>query len=180
MSGGVPAGELLPCPFCGSEAVLRGQDAPEYWVACPGIGCEANTESFSSKNAAIAVWNARTTPAGWVLVPVEPTEAMLTAAYDAAAEWGVHLHDSGLSVYRSMLAATPTPPIEGRDADVERVARAIADANGDDFDSALPNMSEGILTRGMRGGQYRDVNEPFQSDYLEMARAALQALGERP
>ena len=80
------------------------------------------------------------------------------------------------------LRATPTPPIEGRDADVERelrVAKAIARANGDEFANAFANKTRWIAKRGMSGGRFRDANEPFQSDYLAMARAALQALGER-
>lgn len=121
-------------------------------------------------------------PAGWMLVPVEPTAEMVEAAVE---HWHTHndlLDEEVKGTYAAMLAATPTPPIEGRDADVERelrVAKAIARANGDEFANAFANKTRWIAKRGMSGGRFRDANEPFQSDYLAMARAALQALGER-
>jgi hypothetical protein len=43
-------------------------------------------------------------PAGWVLVPVDPTQEMLQAAFDVK---GSHLY--GLT-YRAMLAAAPAAP----------------------------------------------------------------------
>lgn len=59
---------------------------------------------------------------------------------------------------------------------IERIARAIAEANGDNFSNAFKNKSRWIAKRGESGGRFRDVNEPFQSDYLDMARAALTAM----
>ena len=50
---------LLPCPFCGGEAELTGYKAPEFWVRCDKMGCKASTESFGSKDRAIAAWNTR-------------------------------------------------------------------------------------------------------------------------
>jgi len=61
---------------------------------------------------------------------------------------------------------------------VERVARAIAQGLGDDFDHAFTGKSEWISERGEKGGRLRDVNEPMQSDYLEAARAAIEAMSE--
>lgn len=61
---------------------------------------------------------------------------------------------------------------------VERVARAIATANGDNFADAFTNKSRWIAKRGMSGGRYRDVNEPFQDDYREMATAAIKAMSD--
>lgn len=55
--------ELKPCPFCGGEAELRGFHAPEFWAACPKIGCKASTEGFGSKGRAIAAWNTRASDA---------------------------------------------------------------------------------------------------------------------
>ncbi len=50
-------------------------------------------------------------PAGWKLVPVEPTEAMFTA-FDAQIEGGpVYLSDF-LRAYRAMLGAAPDAPKE--------------------------------------------------------------------
>lgn len=59
---------------------------------------------------------------------------------------------------------------------IERVAREIAKANGDEFANAFKNKSRWIARRGMSGGRFRDVNEPFQSDYIDMACAALAAM----
>jgi hypothetical protein len=50
---------LLPCPFCGGEADLRGHKAPEFWVGCSAIGCKATTEGFGDKARSIAAWNTR-------------------------------------------------------------------------------------------------------------------------
>lgn len=52
-------------------------------------------------------------PAGWRLVPEEPTEAMVKAAYAMPNKWGARV-----DAYRAMLAAAPPPP-----------AREIGEAN---------------------------------------------------
>jgi len=59
---------------------------------------------------------------------------------------------------------------------VERVARAIARANGDEFANAFRDKSRWNAKRGISGGRYRDINEPMQHDYLEMATAAIEAV----
>jgi hypothetical protein len=59
---------------------------------------------------------------------------------------------------------------------VERIARAIAEENGDDFDSIPANKAEWVDNRGEFGGRQRDVNEPFQRCYTYMALAALKAM----
>ena len=52
------------------------------------------------------------------------------------------------------------------------VARAIAEIRGDDFDLIPLNKSVWLEKQGMFQGRFRDVNEPFQCDYLEMADVA--------
>lgn len=59
---------------------------------------------------------------------------------------------------------------------VERVARLIAGQLGDDFDDAFKNKGQWTDERGFSGNRFRDVNEPFQSDYLDAARAAIEAM----
>ena len=59
---------------------------------------------------------------------------------------------------------------------VEKVARVIAEALGDDFDHAFASKAEWIALRADKGGRFRDINEPFQCDYLDAARAALAAI----
>lgn len=84
MSGGVPAGELLPCPFCGGVARLDigKQVFEDAEVSCVKCGCQGPNydDGFGRED------NAR------------------------------------LATYAWNTRATPTPPIEGRDADVERDA----------------------------------------------------------
>lgn len=61
------------------------------------------------------------------------------------------------------------------EAQVEAAARAMAKENGDDFDSIPVGKAEWTHAQGKFGGRYRDINEPMRSDYLSMARAALEA-----
>lgn len=53
-----------------------------------------------------------------------------------------------------------------------KVAKVIAKAMGDNFADAFKNKEQWIAKRGMSGGRFRDVNEPFQHDYLAAAEAA--------
>jgi len=66
---------LLPCPHCGGEAELVGDDAPENWVRC-----RANCQPMCRNKAAlIEAWNTRSTleqptndvPEGTSLSPFE-------------------------------------------------------------------------------------------------------------
>lgn len=59
---------------------------------------------------------------------------------------------------------------------IERVARAIATENGDDYDKIPDSKSEWNKEHGEFDGRFRDVNEPSKADYLAMAKAALVAL----
>ena len=61
---------------------------------------------------------------------------------------------------------------------IEQCARELADAMGDDFDSAHESKSEWVDTRGEKGGRFRDVNEPRQPDYVDGARAVLAKFKE--
>jgi hypothetical protein len=54
------------------------------------------------------------------------------------------------------------------------VAVTIAAELGDDFDAIPYNKAEWIKTRG--GEPFRDVNLPFQYDYLRAARAAVRLI----
>lgn len=65
---------------------------------------------------------------------------------------------------------------EPRIQDRVKVAKIIANAMGDNFADAFANKTRWIAKRGMSGGRFRDVNEPFQSDYLAAADAAFAAV----
>lgn len=59
---------------------------------------------------------------------------------------------------------------------VEVIARAIAEGNGEDFDAVPKHKSEWVKRRGQYQGRFRDINEPFQSDYLAMAEVVRDRL----
>lgn len=61
------------------------------------------------------------------------------------------------------------------DKALEAAARAMAHENGDDYDAIPANKTEWTKGRGQFGGRFRDVNEPYKSDYDEMAAAAIRA-----
>lgn len=91
------------------------------------------------------------TPDGWVLVPTEPTEAMIVATKDAFAEVNGIIafcaargsHPGGLkdkdcmkNAYRAMLAASPSPPSPN----------ALPELNQDQADAQLSEMiTEGAI-----------------------------------
>ena len=87
--------ELKPCPFCGGKPSVFPRDPEkegDAWtrVMCTRKSCAApKVEVFSERGhfmKAAKRWNARaalTPPEGYVLVPVEPTEAMLAIATGA-------------------------------------------------------------------------------------------------
>jgi hypothetical protein len=59
---------------------------------------------------------------------------------------------------------------------IETVARAIAEQIGYSFDDCFHSKREWIEAGGMKGDRFRDVNEPYQIDYLDAARAAIEAM----
>ena len=56
------------------------------------------------------------------------------------------------------------------------VAKAIAEEQGDVFANAFKNKQRWIAKRGESGGRFRDINEPFQHDYLDAADAAFEVI----
>ncbi len=54
---------------------------------------------------------------------------------------------------------------------IEQAAMLIAEAMGDNYSDAFRNKQAWVAARGMSGGRFRDVNEPFQADYDEAAGA---------
>ena len=124
---------LKPCPFCGRADTLKlttaqeiaeeGEDDPMPWphsgswaVICDGSapggpgGCGATGGFRASRLEAVQAWSARAAleaqaePAGWKLVPVEPTPQMLAAVRNGP------MHETWMDGYRAMLAAAPQQP----------------------------------------------------------------------
>lgn len=91
-----------------------------------------------------------------------------------------HRRDQLRAADEILAALRSTPQAKSLDLpaqdEVEVVARSISAAHGDCFDSAFNNKREWVANRGEKGGRFRDINEPMQSDYLDMATAAIAAL----
>lgn len=53
---------LLPCPFCGGDAVHRPESSPSpgYWVKC--TGCGVSSDDRMSRESAAKLWNSRPAP----------------------------------------------------------------------------------------------------------------------
>jgi len=103
--------KLKPCPFCGctQEDDLHVYDGDG--VRCGNCGAFAGSMHKSSDIQA-AIWNTRTNPRGMVLVPKEPTEAMIKAGsvYCYATEESYGIDNEGTradadAVYYAMLEA---------------------------------------------------------------------------
>jgi Lar family restriction alleviation protein len=101
--------ELKGCPFCGCAEVEVATDVfDNTHVDCGDCGAQFALNEFHtdyrSKSDVVTAWNTRAPsalPAGWKLVPVEPTEDMLDAVDDLE-------EGAGYSrIYRAMLSASP-------------------------------------------------------------------------
>lgn len=162
--------ELLPCPFCGGKAYRdRVDNQSLFWVACLECGidgriCESAAEADAAWNRRSAIQQAAepdltaayllgraegvekgAVPAGFRLVPVEPTREMLNAAIDVdsfklgdISPLGFRMSPQQLfeKCYAAMLAASPTPPVGQlvagggvplSDADIDEIAQAEGD-----------------------------------------------------
>ena len=141
---------IAPCPFCGSDEIMRFCDpteAPDNSVPSRRLqcaGCHIEAPFYDTEAEAIAAWNTRSNPRpqagreGWKLVPVEPTEAMLEAAHRQI-DWcrneqntrtidhpsqsdggGTNCRKDLQDAWSEALAASPTPPT-AQPGDVERL-----------------------------------------------------------
>ncbi len=52
--------ELLPCPFCGSEAVIEKYKELSYIVKCTKCPCNFGRQWYSRKFDIKKAWNTRT------------------------------------------------------------------------------------------------------------------------
>lgn len=116
---------LLPCPFCGSnecEAFAQDEDDRPYQsaiVRC--FNCDAQSAQMVGKDKiirAIAAWNKRpatqlgnsgqpvTVPAGYALVPAEPTITIMDEI-DAIFDFGA---EDSKDAWHRLLAAAPKAP----------------------------------------------------------------------
>jgi Lar family restriction alleviation protein len=114
--------ELKKCPFCGGTEQLvvprtcdidTPYDAADF--AYPRVACKCGVEvagkNWGEPPTAIAAWNRRALPSdgNWVVVPREPTGAMIRAGVDERDRPGSGAAAS--AIYRAMLAAAPSPSV---------------------------------------------------------------------
>lgn len=129
--------ELKPCPFCGSggkmirpmgERVFNRDAAgraiapfygPDWFrVTCSNTDCHCFARAYADAAEAITAWNTRARPSAdpelkptdWVIVPREPTEAMLEAQFGQTGP---------AACYAAMLAAAPRPSADADAAGVD-------------------------------------------------------------
>lgn len=99
---------LLPCPFCASSDVRLFEhvcfDAkPQVYKRVQCNNCKAENE--------LSKWNTRPAPhsSGMVLVPVEPTEAMIKAGSQYVGAFNTEKSMlNTVEAYKAMIAAKPS------------------------------------------------------------------------
>ncbi|RSK52321.1 hypothetical protein EJE23_21120 [Enterobacter chengduensis] len=108
---------LLPCPCCGGRAEFDYDDDNLNWISCNACGISTDTAYHTDEDARDKlreIWNRRAAmlhgadgnspviPDGWVMLPAEPTQAMMNAWLSEIANWRGHA-----AGYRAMIAAAP-------------------------------------------------------------------------
>lgn len=124
-----------------------------------------------------------TLPAGWMLVPIEPTAEMLEAARRAPLpavmldSYSASENMRNKAAYAAMLAAAHTPPASAQDDAKEAVMEAIAAALGDAYDCMRVWSAWGVGT--MSQDDFRLVADDA-GRLGELADAAIAAMRPAP
>lgn len=76
--------ELLPCPFCGKEAVyITGGGSPEVWASCDSEDCDVCPHvAAATMDAARTMWNRRSPPTAEGLWSVSAVNKVLREQAD--------------------------------------------------------------------------------------------------
>ncbi|HGF8629991.1 TPA: Lar family restriction alleviation protein [Salmonella enterica subsp. enterica] len=124
---------LLPCPFCGSPAEhYPDGDMEGHIIMCGNKNGDCNLQAFgfTTPEEAEKAWNTRAAllqgveqpqnarqnipdgnspaiPDDWVMVPKEPTQAMINAWLSEVANWRGHV-----AGYKAALAAAPQQEVK--------------------------------------------------------------------
>jgi len=105
---------LKPCPFCGGTAEIKRRGTARMSMLIGCVDCHAEVESGDVCGVTAVEnykWNmrkplAKQEPVGYMLVPIEPTEAMMRAAMDCQdADPGDSGETEMYYAYKAMLAS---------------------------------------------------------------------------
>ncbi|KAB0549776.1 hypothetical protein F7R01_00700 [Pseudomonas argentinensis] len=183
--------QLLPCPFCGkNDALVERLDNSSSMVICQAMldehsACMArgpvgiqddDGEEQPGYAAAVREWNARAqlpsaggaVPESWKLVPVVPTDAMISGAWNEP-EAG---HDNYITkTWAGMLGAAPHPA-SGERLAVKRYERD-AVAGHSDVEIVVtgiihhdhgPNLAEALARLAYRVAKFHSLEAPTLSE----------------
>ena len=177
--------QLLPCPFCGGEAMLHliEQDGPNFngqYIDCVRCGSSTNL-MFSVKEDCVPIlrekWNTRAGQAA-ASVPREPTVAMIDAGW---LKVNRRVCDNGdnyalADLWRAMYDAAPAVAQEAaKDGDDDLLRRL-------DRRCACPRCSECESERSEAAARIRALREEKARLYVSlelMCRKAERAEAER-
>lgn len=137
-----------------ADLIPMMQEAADALEAVPALDAPATSTKPEKQTGGV--------PAGWKLVPLEPTQAMVDAAWKFAG--GKHVTDAPdpYYAYRTMLAAAPSPsavqPLsEQQIEELERVCIRPVDASGWGFLDRIAfaraiERAHGIVTKETGNG----------------------------
>ena len=124
-----PLSEILPCPFCGGEAVrqdIEGEQNENFgasYICCKR--CWASTAlHFDRKENLVPAWNERHRPQNMVMVPKSALDWLFGQGPDADGKWygdvepkenpyGLRAPHWWRSHFRKLIAPPDTPDREG-------------------------------------------------------------------
>lgn len=146
--------ELLACPFCGISPRYLPHKEGFYSerVICDECGFHLPPEAWNRRSIAQA-------PAGYCIVPVEPTEEMIRAVYPY--HWFIaSMRGDAIRKYRAMIAAVPqseskiipnnipSAPIADRNAIIEECAMMSQrlSKRSDDMGAIIANVIRALKT----------------------------------
>ena len=83
------APEPLPCPFCGGDPVVYGEDST--WMKLCRVSCDCHIEYHETRSEAVAAWNCR------ALLPA-PDPVAVEAAWDEYDDATIDWYTRGIAI----------------------------------------------------------------------------------